>query len=201
MPINHSISESQIDDRFLRFVDLIRLELPNGTIFRFTDCDNDISSNIIDGSTSETFLAGQGYIGHDSIPLTSQISSIRIQLTFDSTVTDSTGTNIARQLMNNSIAGGSVFIVKRIFTQSTQSFGLNPSTGEFIIFKGIMDNISYKITNDSSRLALFCGGPFSNFDRTAIYGYTNSASQQKVYPTDTGFKFATYNVRNIKWEE
>tara|TARA_E500000318_G_C3562044_1_gene213935 strand:+ start:2216 stop:2821 length:606 start_codon:yes stop_codon:yes gene_type:complete len=201
MPRDFSITEAQVDDRFLRFVDLIRLELPDGTIFRFTDCDNDIVSNLIDGSTNETFLAGQGYLGHEPIPLTSQVSAIRTQLNFDSIELDSTGTNIARQLMNKPIAGGTVHIIKRIFTQTSQSFTNTVTTGEYIIFKGIMDNISYKATNDSSRLALFCGGPFSNFDRTAIYGYTNSSSQNKLYPNDTGFAFATYNVRNIKWEE
>jgi len=65
----------------------------------------------------------------------------------------------------------------------------------------LIDNVSYKVTTDDALVTVFCGGPFSNFDRTAIYGFTNTASQQKLFANDTGFDFSANNVSNIRWEE
>jgi hypothetical protein len=189
-----NLDSTLLTPRNLRLVDMIRLQLPNGTVIRATNFEYDISSTIVDGSTSETFLSGQGYVTHSAIPLTSQLNANTVNLLFDSTQTDSTAQPIMRTLLNNPIIGGTVHIIKRIISSGS-------SGTDFIAFKGIMDNLSYKITNTESNLLLFCGGPFSNFDRTAIYGYTNTASQQKTYPNDTGFQYSSKNVRNIKWEE
>ncbi|MEK9700232.1 MAG: hypothetical protein VW270_30905 [Candidatus Poseidoniales archaeon] len=182
----------------LRIVDLVRLELPNGTVKRFTNHTSDSYSNIVDGSTNELYLAGHGYDSHSPIPLTPQVNANRIEITFSAVETDSSATEpIARTLLNNPISGGTVHIIKRVDP------GLNDASdgGEFVAFKGFMDNLSYKVTNVNSTITIFCGGPFSNFDRTPIYGFTNTASQQKVFPTDTGFDFSANNVRNIRWEE
>jgi hypothetical protein len=189
-----NLDSTLLTPRNLRLVDMIRLQLPNGTVIRATNFEYDISSTIVDGSTSETFLSGQGYVTHSAIPLTSQLNANTVNLLFDSTQTDSAAQPIMRTLLNNPIIGGTVHIIKRIISSGS-------SGTDFIAFKGIMDNLSYKITNTESNLLLFCGGPFSNFDRTAIYGYTNTASQQKTYPNDTGFQYSSKNVRNIKWEE
>ncbi len=182
----------------LRIVDLIRLELPNGIVKRFTNDSFDATSNLVDGSTNETYLTGQGYLSHNALPLTSQINANRIEITFSAVATDSSVTEpIARTLLNNPVSGGTVHIIKRVDP------GLNDASngGEFLAFKGLMDNVSYKVTTDDALVTVFCGGPFSNFDRTAIYGFTNTASQQKLFPNDTGFNFSANNVSNIRWEE
>lgn len=201
-----NLTETQLanlDDRSLRLIDLVRLELPDGTVKRFTNAEADVTSTAVDGSTSESYLTGQGYLNHGPIPLTSQINANRIQITFDSTVTDSSATQpISRVLLNNPISGGSVIIIKRLVKSTDTNFNANPSHGvEFIVFKGLMDNVSYKVTNTESTVTLFCGGPFANFDRTSVYGFTNTASQQKKYPNDTGFDFSANNASNIRWEE
>ena len=205
MPRITNLTDTQLarlDNDVVRLIDLVRLELPNGTVKRFTNAETDVVSNIVDGSTSETYLAGQGYESHSAIPLTAQINANRIDITFSSVNTDSSVTEpIARTLLNNPVSGGTVFIAKRIVSATTLAFNANPSEGEFIAFKGFMDNLSYKINNTESSVTVFCGGPFSNFDRTAIYGFSNSASQHKLFPNDTGFDFSANNVRNIKWEE
>jgi hypothetical protein len=200
MPRITNLTNTQLawfDQSILRLVDLVRLEFPNGIIKRFTNHTSDSYSNIVDGSTNELYLAGQGYQVHSPIPLTPQINANRLELTFSAVETDSSATEpIARTLLNNPISGGSVIISKRI------NPGLDDaSQGEFIAFKGVMDNLSYKVTDTQSTITIFCGGPFSNFDRTAIYGFTNTASQHKLYPADTGFNFSSKNVRNIRWEE
>ena len=182
----------------LRIVDLIRLELPNGIVKRFTNDSFDATSNLVDGSTNETYLTGQGYLSHNALPLTSQINANRIEITFSAVATDSSVTEpIARTLLNNPVSGGTVHIIKRV----DPGLGNASNGGEFLAFKGLMDNVSYKVTTDDALVTVFCGGPFSNFDRTAIYGFTNTASQQKLFPNDTGFNFSANNVSNIRWEE
>lgn len=200
---NLSTANLQLLDRpAVHIIDLVRLEFPDGTIKRFTNADDDAGSRIIDGSTQESFLAGQGYVGHSAIPLTSQLNANRIELTFSAVATDSSATEpIARTLLNRPIAGGSVHLIKKILDRDTTSLDTVATNDQFIAFQGVMDNLSYKVTNDDAIVTLFCGGPFSNFDRTAIYGFTNTASQQKVFPNDTGFDFSANNVRNIRWEE
>lgn len=191
-----------LDDRSIQLIDLVRLELPDGTVKRFTNAVADVTSTVADGSTSEIYLTGQGYLQHTPIPLTSQLNANRIELQFDATITDSTSEPISRILLNNPISGGSVILSKRYVSPNDVNFNANPSHGiEVIVFKGFMDNLSYKITNIESSITIFCGGPLSNFDRVSIYGYTNSASQQKLYPNDTGFNFSTKNASNIRWEE
>jgi len=191
-----------LDDRSIQLIDLVRLELPDGTVKRFTNAVDDVTSTVADGSTFEIYLTGQGYLQHSPIPLTSQLNANRIELQFDSSITDSASEPISRLLLNNPISGGSVILSKRFVGPGDLNFAGTPSHGiEVIVFKGFMDNLSYKITNTESSITIFCGGPLSNFDRVAIYGYTNSASQQKLYPNDTGFNFSTKNASNIRWEE
>ena len=75
---NLSTANLQLLDRpAVHIIDLVRLEFPDGTIKRFTNADDDAGSRIIDGSTQESFLAGQGYVGHSAIPLTSQLNANR----------------------------------------------------------------------------------------------------------------------------
>jgi len=199
MPRNN-LSTELLGQRSIRLIDLVRIDLPN-EILRFTDAEADISSTLIDGSTAEVFLTGQGYLGHDPVPFTSQINANRIELTFQSAILDSAAEPIARKLLNNSITGGTVWLIKRIITDTDVGITSVSNGTDFILFKGLIDNVAYKATAKDSVLKLFCGGPFANFDRVALYGYTNLTSQQKKYPTDTGFQYSTKNVKNIKWEE
>lgn len=187
-----------LEKRKLRIMDLVRLELPNGIVKRFTNSSFDVISNLVDGSTNETYLAGQGYLSHNALPLTSQINANRVEITFSAVETDSSATAepIARTLLNNAVSGGTVHIIKRVDPRTLATAGY-----EFLAFKGLIDNVSYKVTTDDALVTVFCGSPFSNFDRTAIYGFTNTASQQKLFANDTGFDFSANNVSNIRWEE
>lgn len=195
--------KTYLEQRTLRLVDLVRIQLPNGQVKRFTNAENDVTSTIVDGSTSEIYLAGQGYATHAPIPLTSQINANRVQFNFYSTLVDSSVTEpISRFFLNNPISGGSIVLAKRYVDSTDVGYDANPAHNlEFFVFKGFVDNLQFKITDDESQIALFCGGPFSNFDRIAIYGYTNTASQQKLFPNDTGFDYSAKNFRDIKWEE
>lgn len=189
--------------RTIRLIDILHIELPGGSIKRFTNAENDVTSTINDGSTSEVYLAGQGYANHAPIPLTSQINANRVQFNFYSTLVDSSATEpVSRFFLNNPISGGSIFLAKRFIDTAEKGLDASPSHGlEFSVFRGFIDNVQFKITEQENQIALFCGGPFSNFDRVAIYGYTNSASQHKLFPNDTGFDFSAKNFRDIKWEE
>lgn len=194
MPRNNNLTITELSARSIRMIDLVRIDIPNGDTLRFTDAETDLTSTIIDGSTVETFLTGQGYLGHQPIDFTSQLSATTMELTFDSSQVDSASDFIARKMLNNAIGGGDIYLIKRLISD-------NLTGTDFILFKGSMDNVSYKVSNSTSNIKLFCSGPFANFDRQAIYGYTNVSSQSKLYPTDTGFQYSTKNFRNIRWEE
>jgi hypothetical protein len=182
-----------LENDTLRFIDLVRIELPSGTLF-YTNYEADAQITSEDGSTIETYLTGAGYLGHNNITLTSQVDTEALEISFDATLIDSTATNIAGLLANGTPHGAPIQIRK----------GYVDSTGvawHFIAYKGIIDTYSFKFSADGADATIFCGGEFSNFDKVSLYGFTNTTSQSKVYPLDTGFKYAEKNHSNIRWEE
>ena len=177
----------------LRFIDLVRVELPAGTLF-YTNCEFDVAITSEDGSTTETYLTGSGYINHSSISLSSQAKTDTLDITFDASQVDSTSTNIAAQLANGNVHGALVTIKKAYVDSTGVVFN-------FIAYQGIIDNFSLKYNDDGASATIFCGGEFANFDKVNLYGFTNTTSQSKLFPLDTGFKFAESSKSNIRWEE
>ena len=188
-----NLTKALLAQTTLRFIDLVRVELPSGTLF-YTNYEADASITSEDGSTSETYLTGSGYLGHSAISVSSNAKTDSIEITFDSSQVDSTATNIAATLANGNVHSAPVTI-KKAYVDST---GVVFS---FIAYKGIIDNYSLKYSNQGATATLFCAGEFANFDRVNLYGYTNTVSQSKLYPLDTGFNFAEQNHSNIRWEE
>lgn len=190
-----------IQGKVVRVIDLVKIELPKNTI-RVTNFEADVSTTYEDGSTANTYSMGQGYLFHTGIALTTQTSNQTVTINFDGINIDSSADSIVRMFANDNYSAAPVTIAKHIVTND--NFGVNSTAtinDVFVVFKGIVDNFSIKVTDQESIVSVFCSGPFADFERTALYGYTNIASQSKVYPNDRGFKFSQNNVRNIRWEE
>jgi len=193
MPRSTSLSTDLLSTRALQFVDCVKIELSAGTLL-YTNNSADVSITGLDGSTTETYLTGNGYLYHSAITTTAQAQSERVHLVFDSLTVDSTATAPAPAFANADTTGASVTITK----VEIDSAGVGVT---FVAFKGIVDNFSIKVTNKESLLTVFCGGKFANFEKTSLYGYTTTSSQNKLYPLDTGFEFAANKHTNIRWEE
>jgi|TARA_R110000744_G_scaffold76798_1_gene152003 hypothetical protein len=202
MPRSSSLTTSVLSARSLRFVDCIKIELDSGTL-KYTNHYADIAITSIDGSTQDTYLTGQGYIGHSAITITGQAQPEKVDLSFDSSQLDSTANLIAPAFANGNTTGAPVTITKTAITTSSGGGGLITEVAgiTYIAFKGIVDNFSIKITDRDTMLTIFCGGELANFDKTSLYGFTNTVSQSKLYPLDTGFEFSANNAANIRWEE
>ena len=194
MPKTSDMTPAILANRTLRFVDCIKIELSAQTLL-YTNYEADLQVLSIDGSTLDTYLTGQGFIGHSPITTTGQAQPEKVDISFDSTQLDSSANLLAPAFFNGDTTGAPVTITK-VFVNSLGSVGFN-----YIAFKGIVDNFSAKVTDTSQTLTVFCGGQFSNFDKQTLYGFTNSKSQQIVYPNDTGFDFSANNSSNIRWEE
>ena len=198
MPRSTSLSTDLLAQRSLQFIDCVKIELSAGTLL-YTNNNADVSITGLDGSTTETYLTGNGYLYHSAITTTAQAQSERVHLVFDSLTVDSTATAPAPEFANADTTGASVTITKLVVLDSTSSLGAG--SFQFVAFKGIVDNFSIKVTDKESLLTVFCGGKFANFEKTNLYGYTTTSSQNKLYPLDTGFEFAANKHTNIRWEE
>jgi len=193
MPRSTSLTPALLSARTLRFADCIKIELPSGTLL-YTNYEADIQVTSIDGSTVDTYLTGQGFLSHSPITITGQAQSENINISFDSSQLDSTAGLIGPAFANGDTTGAPVTITKVYINDGAPDFS-------YIAFRGIIDNFSIKLTDTTLSLTVFCGGQFANFDKSSLYGYTNTVSQNKLYPNDTGFEFAEKNVENIRWEE
>ena len=183
-----------LDTRTIRFVDCVKIELSAGTLL-YTNYESDIQVTSIDGSTVDTYLTGQGYVGHSPITTTGQANPETVNISFDSNQLDSTANLVGPAFLNGNTTGAEVTITKvNIKSDGTQGIS-------YVAFKGIVDNFSMKLTDTEQSMTIFCGGQFANFDKQALYGFTNTKSQQLVYPNDTGFDFSEQDHSNIRWEE
>ena len=193
MPRSTSLSTDLLSTRALQFVDCVKIELSAGTLL-YTNNSADVSITGLDGSTTETYLTGNGYLYHSALTTTAQAQAERVHLVFDALTVDSTATAPGPAFANADTTGASVTITK----VEIDSAGVGVT---FVAFKGIVDNFSIKVTDKESLLTVFCGGKFANFEKTSLYGYTTTSSQNKLYPLDTGFEFAANKHTNIRWEE
>lgn len=194
MPRSNDLTQAELSNASLRIIDLITIDLPAGTL-RYTNFEGDITITSDDGSTLETYKTGQGYLAHSEIKITSSNSNAELQLFFDSVALDSTADSLGVEFANGNFAGAPVTIKKGLIKDPI-------STSKYwTIYNGIVDNFSINLTDTDSRMTVTVGNPFANFDKKSVFGYTNSNSQQKVFPTDQGFQYAQRKVSNLKWEE
>lgn len=176
----------------IRIFDMIRIAVP-GTTIRATNAEYNISSTIADGSTNETYLSGTGYLRHTAIPLTAKTSNVQVQIVFDAVDLDSADTPVGLVLANSDYAGADVQIHKKIVAPT--------ESNDFTVFKGLIDNFSIKLTDETSQLTVNCSGPFANFNTNNLYGFTSQKSQHRLYPTDEGLDFSQRTLNNVRWEE
>jgi|TARA_R110002051_G_scaffold114494_1_gene187429 hypothetical protein len=194
MPRSNSLTNTDLSARSIRLIDLIKIELPAGTITA-TNYESDISLLSDDGSTIDTYYTGKGYIAHNSISQTGQVMNSTVELYFDSIALDSTQNSIGLEFANGNYTGAPVTIKKGLVKDPFTD------TVYFTVWKGVVDNFSINLKDTTSKMTITVGGPFANFDKTPLYGYTNTASQSMLYEDDKGFQYSQRPVSNLRWEE
>ena len=178
MPRSNDLTTADLNARTVRFIDLVTIELPAGT-FRVTNYEADIPLISSDGSTLEgTFLTGRGYLSHSPIKQSAQVTNTNVELLFDAILLDSSADTLGTEFANGDYTGAPVTIKK-----------------------GLVDNFAINVTEIGSTMTVTIGGPFSNFDKKSLYGYTNTASQSRLFPADKGFQYSQRLISNLVWEE
>ena len=194
MPRSNDLTNAELDARTVRFIDLVTIELPAGTL-RVTNYEADISLLSSDGSTYDTFLTGRGYLTHSPVKQSAQITNTNVELLFDAVLLDSTQDTLGTEFANGNYTGAPVTIKKGLVKEPFTD------TVYFTIWKGFVDNFAINVTDKGSAMTVTIGGPFSNFDKKSLYGYTNIASQSRIFPLDKGFQYSQRLISNLRWEE
>ena len=194
MPRSNDLTSTDLNARTVRFIDLVTIELPAGT-FRVTNYEADIPILSSDGSTDDTFLTGRGYLSHSPINQSSQVANTTVELDFDAVLLDSSADTLGTEFANGNYTGAPVTIKKGLVKDPFAD------TVYFTIWKGFVDNFAINVTDKGSTMTVTVGGAFSNFDKKSLYGYTNTASQSRLFPLDKGFQYSQRQISNLNWEE
>lgn len=70
------------------------------------------------------------------------------------------------------------------------------------LYKGYIDNISatFAAEGDATQVDIQTSSHWTDFDRVSSR-YTNTKSQQELYPSDTGFAYAVDVQKEVVWRE
>ena len=194
MPRSNDLTNADLNARTVRFIDLVTIELPAGT-FRVTNYEADIPILSSDGSTYDTFLTGRGYLSHSPIKQSAQVTNTNVELLFDAILLDSSADTLGTEFANGNYTGAPVTIKKGLVKEPFTD------TVYFTAWKGFVDNFAINVSEKGSTMTVTVGGPFANFDKKSLYGYTNTASQSRLFPTDKGFQYSQRLISNLRWEE
>jgi len=179
-----------------KVVDLVRITSQDGTALfllgtdssvsalNFTNCDVNLTFD------SVTYNANLGYIGHSQISETVNANNEKVSLSF-------TGVDLsnAEAILNANFVGAKVVIRKAIidadYTITTSKV--------YEVFEGFVNTFSLSANQNTADFQLECGGPFSAFEKSSVYGFASTQSHQSVFEEDEGFKFTTDTLTDLKW--
>lgn len=161
-------------------IDLVKIVLPSQTV-RYTNAVVDYTYN------AETYLSAQGYVGHTDIAEATAADNESINLLFDGV-----DTTISDLVLNQNFVASTVIIYKAILDDTFTGTA-------FEIYKGQLESFNLLQEKDTLKLQLNCGGPFADFQKTAIYGSATQASYQSIHPNDLGFEYVAANLADLKW--
>jgi uncharacterized protein YjbI with pentapeptide repeats len=150
----------------------------------FTNCDVDLTYN------AETFQSNSGYLGHSAITETTNAANDKVSVTFDGV--DLTN---ARDILNANFVGCRVNI-KKVIVNADYTFSTD---NVYEVFDGFINTFNLTTNKQTANFRLECGGPFSAFEKAAIYGYATTLSHQTVFTDDKGFEFAQQTLTDIQW--
>ena len=179
-----------------RVVDLVSISSQDGTALfvigtdssvsalNFTNCDTNLTFD------SVTYNANLGYIGHSEISETVNANNEKVSLSL-------TGVDLsnAEAILNANFVGAKVKIRKAIIN-ADYTFSTN---NVYEVFDGFINTFSLSTSNSTADFQLECGGPFSAFEKSSVYGFASTQSHQTIFQEDEGFKYATDTLTDLKW--
>ena len=160
---------------------LVDLELNGGTV-RLTESDSNISWG------ASTYLGNGILIDIDNMRDTSEIRVNELSITLSA----SDQTVLAFMLQNNQI-GRNVKVYRAILNND-----LTVIPDPILLTWGEIVGFSSSVSNSDASVQVDFAGPFSDWERVGGRA-TTLASQNRFYPNDKGFEFASQVKDELKW--
>lgn len=163
---------------------LFRLDDETRSFLNFTNCDVDLTYD------STIYNANSGYLGHSAITEQTNAANEKMSLMF-------TGVDLsnAEFILNANFVGAKVTIRKVIIDES-YAFSTD---NVYLVFEGFVNTFSLSNNLETADFRLECGGPFSAFEKSTIYGFASTQSHQTVFRNDQGFEYTTETLTDLQW--
>ena len=142
---------------------------------------------------SDIYVSGGHTIALDGIGATNDISANTYTITLDNA--DQTALGIYG---NGNYIGSDVTVFMGLLNDNGSLIVDGSGDGPFEIYKGVFDGWGINETLTRSTIKVKVKSHWAAFNRKAGR-FTNSASQQEIYPTDTFFEYAHEDVKDMRW--
>lgn len=156
-------------------------------VLTLTTGPDDVSFN------GETYVSGGLTISLDSYGSTTDISANTYTITLDNA--DQTAFAI---YANDNYIGADVTIYMALLNDDSSLVVDGSGDGPFEVYKGIFDGWAVVESTTTSAIKIKVKSHWAAFNRKAGR-FTNSASQQEIYPTDTFFQYSHEDVTDMRW--
>lgn len=181
--------QTALTNRQVLAADLVELHFTPAVYFTNASIDINYDSTTAPDTGTNTYLAQGQFIEFTNIKETADVKVNSLDISF--TAVDLTTVAL---VLNNDYIDKRVVLYRVIFELD----GTLNSNKVFQIFDGKINAWTLGETQDSATLTIQCSSQFADFEKLA--GRTTSvASQQLVFPNDTGMEFASQIVKDIRW--
>ena len=141
----------------------------------------------------DTYVSSGLVIKMDSYGSTTDISANTYTIELDNA--DQTAFAI---YANDNYIGADVTVYMALLEDDGSLVVDGSGDGPFEIYKGIFDGWAVTESTTKSTIKVKAKSHWAAFNRKAGR-FTNSASQQEIYPTDSFFEFAHEDINDLRW--
>lgn len=141
----------------------------------------------------DTYVSGGLTIALDGLASTTEITANTYTITLDNA--DQTALGIYG---NGNYIGSEVIVYMGLLNDDGSLILNGSNEGPFEIYKGVFDGWGIQETGTRSTIKVKVKSHWASFNRKAGR-FTNSASQQEIYPTDTFFEYSHEDVKDMRW--
>ena len=141
----------------------------------------------------DVYVSSGVLIAMDGIGATTEITAATYTITLDNAKQDALGLYGSSDYL-----GADVTVFLGMLDDDGSLIVDGNGAGPFEIYKGVFDGWAVAETERSSTMKIKVKSHWAAFSRKAGR-YTNSASQQEVYPSDTFFEYAHEDIKDMRW--
>jgi|TARA_Y100000034_G_C6854845_1_gene388297 hypothetical protein len=190
MPRNIDSSlDAGLQEKKLRIVDLLELQLASPVYFTNSHINVDYDSITAPDSGSNTYLAQGQFLGMGGVTETRDLRVSSLAITF--TAVDFTTIAL---ILNNTYIDKRVVIYRALLDDNFQI-----QTGQvFQYFDGRIKDFTIRESGVTAQLTIQVASQFADYERTNGRR-TNNTSQQRFFASDVGMEFSPQIQTDIKW--